>query len=245
MDWHKLQQTLFEIDPTDPQEDLRKLQGQIPNELDNVDVAKDYVTESAEIAEGTLGLDGDYSIADFAALAGIVTEGKQKTGRAGQAKGDAPMPKAKPGRTDHPLKDKLVGEGPMDAVKQGFDNYNNVGALKPNSPKKAAPKAAAGQKQAPTKVKGSVSIAQLGKQLGVNDPNVFAQAVMKLKAGQALNRVHHESLSGAFQKLMSMDPQSTNRVMAMLKRVEAATESTQVETDDIKSRLWAALNSRK
>ena len=39
-----------------------------------------------------------------------VTEGKQRTGSAGQAKGKDPMPKAEPGRTKHPLKDKLVGE---------------------------------------------------------------------------------------------------------------------------------------
>ena len=39
-----------------------------------------------------------------------VLERKQKTGSAGQAKGKDTMPKAKPGRTTHPLKNKLVGE---------------------------------------------------------------------------------------------------------------------------------------
>ena len=37
-------------------------------------------------------------------------ERKQRTGSAGQAKGKDKMPKAKPGRTKHPLQDKLVGE---------------------------------------------------------------------------------------------------------------------------------------
>ena len=39
-----------------------------------------------------------------------VLERKQKTGSAGQAKGKDTMPKAKPGRTTNPLKNKLVGE---------------------------------------------------------------------------------------------------------------------------------------
>lgn len=38
-------------------------------------------------------------------------ETKQRTGPAGQAKGRDPMPKAKAGRTKHPLQGKLVGEG--------------------------------------------------------------------------------------------------------------------------------------
>jgi hypothetical protein len=58
-----------------------------------------------------IGID---SVNDFAALAGIVTEGKQKTGSAGQAKGSDIMPKtskpSKSGEQPHPLKDKLVGE---------------------------------------------------------------------------------------------------------------------------------------
>ena len=40
----------------------------------------------------------------------IVEKRKHKTGPAGQAKANAPMPKAKPGRTKHPLQGKLVGE---------------------------------------------------------------------------------------------------------------------------------------
>jgi len=39
-----------------------------------------------------------------------IVERKQRTGSAGQAKGKDKMPKAKPGRTKHPLQDKLVGE---------------------------------------------------------------------------------------------------------------------------------------
>ena len=111
MDWHKLQHTLFEMDPTDPREDLAKLQAQAGGQpQESVKVDRDYVQESVEIPEGSLEMDRDYSVADFAALAGVTVTEAQKKGSAGQAKGKDPMPKAEPGRTKHPLKDKLVGE---------------------------------------------------------------------------------------------------------------------------------------
>ena len=142
MDWHKLQNKLFELDPTDPREDLAKLkaaaQGGSSGALD-VAPAKDYVTESAEVPQGSLEMDRDYSVTDFAALAGIRIDEKQKMGSAGQAKGKDPMPKtSKPstsGEQDHPLKDKLVGEsdieeGFWDSVRAGAANYNKLGAIK-------------------------------------------------------------------------------------------------------------------
>jgi hypothetical protein len=113
MDFHKLQQKLFQMDPTDPREDLAKLQQAAQGgsaATGTAEPTKNYLQETAEVTQGSLELDKDYSVSDFAALAGVVTEGKQKTGSAGQAKGKDPMPKAKPGRTKHPLQDKLVGE---------------------------------------------------------------------------------------------------------------------------------------
>ena len=138
MDWHKLQHTLFEMDPTDPREDLAKLKAQAGGQpQESVEVAREYVQESVEIPEGSLELDRDYSVADFAALAGVTLTESQKKGSAGQAKGKDPMPKtSKPSHTGeqpHPLKDKLVGEDEdnfssraRDAFKQGWDNYNKL-----------------------------------------------------------------------------------------------------------------------
>jgi hypothetical protein len=76
MDFHKLQQQLFEMDPTDPREDLAKLQAQAQGGAASGDAppTKDYLRESAEVSEGSLGLDRDYSLSDFAALAGVKTE---------------------------------------------------------------------------------------------------------------------------------------------------------------------------
>jgi hypothetical protein len=49
--------------------------------------------------------------------------------------------------------------------------------------------------------------------------------VQKVKQGQPLNRMHQAAMSDAFVKLMAMDPQSTQRVMQLLKRSEAQTEA--------------------
>jgi|SRR5210317_642282 hypothetical protein len=76
MDWHKLQHTLFEIDPSDPREDLTKLQQAAQGgSSGNVAPTKDYLEESVEVEAGSMPLGLD-SIADFAALAGVkVNEG--------------------------------------------------------------------------------------------------------------------------------------------------------------------------
>ena len=119
MDYHALQRKLFNIEPSNPAEDLAKLQA-IGGGAQATPTVPTQVTESYEVKEGSLQLDRNYSVADFASLAGVITEGKQKTGSAGQAKGKDPMPKmSKPSHTGeqpHPLKDKLVGESSEDRI---------------------------------------------------------------------------------------------------------------------------------
>jgi len=110
MDYHALQQKLFALDPTDPREDLAKLKAQAGGNAPAPAPQVDYIAESASVPEGSLQMDRKYSVNDFAALAGITLNETQKTGPAGQAKGKDPMPAAQPGRTKHPLKDKLVGD---------------------------------------------------------------------------------------------------------------------------------------
>jgi pterin-4a-carbinolamine dehydratase len=128
MDFNALQHKLFELDPSDPREDKKRLMEQAQGSVPNVPV-KDYVEESVEVPQGSMPLGID-SIADFAALAGVTLNEAQKTGSAGQAKGKDPMPSAEPGRTEHPLKDKLVGEQDVDEAPQGFKagfkGYNKV-----------------------------------------------------------------------------------------------------------------------
>jgi hypothetical protein len=131
MDFNALQHKLFALDPTDPAEDLRKLTesaGSVPQE--NAPITESLVQESVEVQEGTMPVEGDYSLSDFAALAGVTLTEAQKKGSAGQAKGKDPTPKtSKPSRTGeqpHPLKDKLVGEG----FKDGWDNAHSIELFK-------------------------------------------------------------------------------------------------------------------
>ena len=139
MDFNALQHKLYALDPSDPADDLRKLAESASGNAPVSSATVDYVQESVEVQEGTMPVEGDYSLSDFAALAGVTLNESQKKGSAGQAKGSDPMPSAKPGRTKHPLKDKLVGEGPIDALDKfkkskyaksfsaGSDNYNTLG----------------------------------------------------------------------------------------------------------------------
>lgn len=127
MDFHALQKKLFELDPTDPREDLARLKAQASNNaVTAVAPTKDYVNESVEVPQGSMPLELD-SIVDFAKLAGLQLTETQRTGSAGQAKGSDPLPaKSKPSRTGeqrHPLRNKLVGEN--DQLSERMYNGND------------------------------------------------------------------------------------------------------------------------
>ena len=139
MDFAALQQKLFDLDPSDRAEDLRRLTESVGGAAqESVQTEENFLQESVEIAEGTMPVEGDYSLSDFAALAGVTLNESQKTGSAGQLKGKDPMPKAK-ARGKHPHVDKLVGEakddGAWDVMKKtyakGKKDYNKLGALDP------------------------------------------------------------------------------------------------------------------
>lgn len=81
MDWHKLQHTLYNIDPTDPREDLAKLQQSAQQVTADVSTV-DYLTESVEVPKGSMPVNIN-SINDFARLAGVTTavvENDKKSG---------------------------------------------------------------------------------------------------------------------------------------------------------------------
>ena len=87
MDFHALQNKLFQMDPSDPKEDLAKLKAQAANPQQNVAPTVNYMQESAEVPQGSLELDKDYSVSDFAALAGVVTENIQQEDDGGLMRG--------------------------------------------------------------------------------------------------------------------------------------------------------------
>lgn len=115
MDFNALQHKLFALDPTDPKEDLARLRAQAQGSGNAPDKETvDYLQESVAVPEGSLKMDRNYSVDDFAALAGVVSEKKQRP--ADQVRGSEPMPKAKPGRGEHPFQDRLVGEQELDEI---------------------------------------------------------------------------------------------------------------------------------
>lgn len=138
MDFHKLQQTLNDIEPSDPAQDIERLRqaaqgNNAPSLREPVAESRDYSAEQpvpkapqrelneAEEFAALAGITPSSSkqqpvndvASEMAALAGIRLDERQKTGRAGQAMGKDPMPKkskpSKSGEQKHPLKDKLVG----------------------------------------------------------------------------------------------------------------------------------------
>ena len=82
MDFHDLQQKLFDIEPTDRAADKAKMLADLGGQpQESVQVPQNIVQESVDVPQGSLQMDKDYSMSDFAALAGVsLTEGKQKTG---------------------------------------------------------------------------------------------------------------------------------------------------------------------
>ncbi len=69
MDWHKLQRTLYNLDPTDPREDLARLQQSAGKPVEDIPTI-DYINESVEVPVGSMPLNIN-SVSDFAKLAGI------------------------------------------------------------------------------------------------------------------------------------------------------------------------------
>lgn len=72
MDYHALQQKLFEMDPSDPADDIRKLTEMASEKP--ASVTESFVDghgDVHDIPQGSAPIDKDYSISDFAKLAGV------------------------------------------------------------------------------------------------------------------------------------------------------------------------------
>lgn len=133
MDFTKLQQTLFEIEPTDPREDLAKLRGETVSPVGSTEPTVNYLEESVEVPKGSIPTGVD-SIADFAALAGIRLDERAAQKDGDYARGDRPTPKKGSGRKRSPDEGKLVGENNF--VQRGVKSAQS-GVFAPDSFEKA------------------------------------------------------------------------------------------------------------
>lgn len=205
MDWNKLQHKLFAMDPVDPRKELENLRkiAQTPTPLEEPDL----LNESYAIKPGSMPL-GINSISDFAALAGIRIDEKQLKGSAGQAKGSDPMPDAKPGRTKHPLKDKLVGEaGVVDAFKQGYSNYNTINAFS-RTGSSSGDQSRTISKSTTTDMSGSVE--NLARLLQMNNVQKFSTALTSAAQGNLLSSSDKQILGEAFERILGL-PEARKR----------------------------------
>ena len=116
-DFYKMSAMMKELFPSNPEADKKALMSMAgktaPVETPVV------VQESVEVQQGSLQMDKEYSMSDFAKLAGVTLNETQKTGSAGQLKGKDKFTKSsKPGGNEspHPARNKLVGEAEEDRI---------------------------------------------------------------------------------------------------------------------------------
>ena len=234
MDWHKLQHKLFEMDPVDPRaelENLRKI-AQTPTPLEEPDL----LNESYAIKPGSMPL-GIESISDFAALAGIRLDEKQLKGPAGQAKGSDAMPAAKPGRTKHPLKDKLVDEaGFRDNFKTGAANYNTLGAFSNvREPKNNFGNATVARSPSSTVTKSgsantAANIDQLARVLQIRDVQRFSSAIVNASQGKSLSGTEKQILGEAFQNIILLQEAKKKEAFSQLLSLDSRSFSQPTST---------------
>jgi len=135
MDYHALQQKLFALDPTDPREDLAKLQSQAQNgAASDAAPAKDYVAESVEVPQGSMPAGTD-SLSDFAALAGVTLKEAPEAPTAPSTQ----QSQQKAGMGAKMVGNKLGAKGSAGMMGKALDKVAQGGALPANLAKQIAP----------------------------------------------------------------------------------------------------------
>ena len=116
-DFYEMSARMRELFPSNPEADKKALMqmagGSAPIETPAV------IQENVQVQEGSLQMDKEYSMSDFARLAGVRIDETQKTGSAGQLKGKDKFTKSStPGGNEspHPARDQLVGESEEDRI---------------------------------------------------------------------------------------------------------------------------------
>jgi hypothetical protein len=136
MDYHALQQKLFQLDPSDPKEDLARLQAEANGgNAANTTEPQQQIAESIEVPDGSLPVGTD-SVSDFAALAGVkLTENPQDQSQ-------NPQDAQKTGQGAKMVGNKLGAKGSAGMMGKALDKVSQGGALPSNLAKQIAPFAA-------------------------------------------------------------------------------------------------------
>ena len=236
MDYHDLQKKLFSIEPTNPAEDLARLQAQAQGGAAAPSTpAPQQVAESYEVAEGSLQMDKDYSVNDFAALAGI------KLTEAPVAPAVAPDAN-KVGMGAKQVGNKLGAKGGAGMMSKALDKVAQGGALPANLSKQIAP---------------------FAKQLEVilGDPGLRNKFMAIVKAAEAVSKKNAETQPAqpVERTLTKGEEKAREKNVKGMKKnkndfekrygddAEAvmyatATKMAKKESVSIKDELWARLN---
>jgi hypothetical protein len=119
-DFHKMSALMKDLFPSNPEADKQALKAMAGHTEESAPTTKNYIQESTDVAQGSLAMDKDYSISDFAKLAGVQINETQKEGPAGQLKGKDAIAKQPAMTTNNPTRDKLVGEEDQDLAEPVF-----------------------------------------------------------------------------------------------------------------------------
>jgi hypothetical protein len=133
MDYHDLQKKLFDIEPTSIAEDKAKMIAALQGDAPAAPAVQQPIVESYNVTEGSLQLDRDYSVNDFAALAGIkLTEAPVVA--------EPVAPDAnKVGMGAKQVGNKLGAKGGAGMMSKALDKVAQGGALPANLSKQIAP----------------------------------------------------------------------------------------------------------
>lgn len=266
MDYNALQHKLFAMDPADPAEDIRKMTqmaNQTPQE--SVQPIENIVQESVQVQEGTMPVEGDYSLNDFAKLAGVQLNEASNvdvdTAKAGAEKiikkapgGSAFVDGFKSGYKDF---DKLSPS--FRAAKDEWDNNKKTKA-------KPKPKTSKDYKDEYNAKKDQTESFNFDQDSLIEAISQELDEILPAIAGMAARGLAAKAVGGAVDKLTANKKNKQKPIKArdpnaqymndLRKSGAAGGHKDKTKTiprkqkhkdtnESIKSQLWAALNSKK
>ena len=265
MDFNALQHKLFALDPSDPREDLRKLAESAGQSVEAAPT-KDYVAESVQVQEGTMPVEGDYSLSDFAALAGVTLNESQKKGSAGQLKGKDSLTKLPAGTTKNATRNKLVGEDGFDpggSFKAGWDDHNTLKAVGIENPLKnlgkSKAKPTATDKKTPTKQIKSNDWKSFLQQHTSSLQKIAADPMKRKQFDQFMNKMSEDTNEQEIDEILpalgaiaaravigSVANKAVDKLTASKKKKKTPIKSKKdYATESIKEMLYRKLNNKK
>lgn len=242
MDFKKLQQTLFDLDPTDRSEDIAKLSAMASNNSAQINESREV--ELPDNIPTTYTPSSD--INNLMALAGISTPQAQKLdesilGRAGSAAGSvASAVSGAAGTVGSSFSagrksPSVVG----DAVSGAFSGRSGGGRAKKQS---------SGQDSENQKITGGKTGVEFAKALGLEDTNeiqLFSRGFESYKKGQPPGRNESVAIAKGFGNFLKMSYSNKRQVMdQFMRRIKPVGESDSNDLDDLKNKLKENLRKK-